>query len=58
MRRKDWADWLAEELFDRVRNAEPDEKVIDAIAKALRDARRGDKGKGKPAWLRDLEKHL
>lgn len=36
-REVDWADEKAEELFELVRNAEDDQKVIDAIAQALRD---------------------
>jgi len=39
MRKMDWADYKAIELYDRVRNAEDDHAVTDAIAEALRRAR-------------------
>ena len=38
-RRSDWADDEAEELFESVRAAEPDEQVVQRIASALRSAR-------------------
>lgn len=41
MRRKDGADNEAERLFDMVRDAKPDQEVIDAIATALRKAAQG-----------------
>jgi len=39
MRKIDWADREAERLFDMVRDAKPDQEVVDAIAAALRAAR-------------------
>lgn len=38
MRRSDWADAEANRLFDMVRDADDDDKVIEAIALALRKA--------------------
>lgn len=38
MRRIDWADEEAERLYDMVRDEVEDQKVIDAIATALREA--------------------
>ena len=38
MPKMDWADNEANRLFDMVRDAEPDEDVISAIAEALREA--------------------
>lgn len=40
-RRKDGADEIAERLFDLVRDAKPDQEVIDAIAVELRKAAQG-----------------
>lgn len=41
LRRKDGADEIAERLFDMVRDAKPDEEVINAIATELRKAAQG-----------------
>ncbi len=38
MRRSDWADAEANRLYDMVRDAVDDDRVIDAIALALRKA--------------------
>lgn len=38
MRRRDWADDEADHLYEMVRDGADDEKVIDAIASALREA--------------------
>jgi hypothetical protein len=38
MRRTDWADEEARRLFEMVRNIEDDEKIIYAVAGALRRA--------------------
>lgn len=41
MRRRDGADEIAERLFDMVRDAKPDQEVVDAIAVELRKAAQG-----------------
>jgi len=40
-RYRDGADEIAERLFDMVRDAKPDQEVIDAIASELRKAAQG-----------------
>ena len=42
MRKMDWADFRAAELFGMVRDEDPDEKVIEAISDALREASHRD----------------
>ena len=46
MRRKDEADKIAERLFDMVRDAVDDQKVIDAIAAEIRKAAQGPRKMG------------
>lgn len=43
MRRSDWADAEANRLYDLVRDAVDDDKVIEAIADALRKAAKVEK---------------
>lgn len=46
IRRRDEADEIAEGLFDLVRDAADDQKVIDAIAAAIRKAAQGPRKMG------------